>query len=123
MSRHLGLKTRVKRRVKRLGRRKPLPTIIMAIHPAENPGEPIGYEGAGVRIERADLEPLEALRKRAAREIPSRFIRALYGPSVGILEPIEPAKPAPVNTWPTFDRSQPEAWQGWRAFAEERIGT
>lgn len=118
MKLNLTLQRRVAAVEKRNRHRKPLPKIITAIHSAENPGEAIGYEGGGARVMRAPNEGLEALRQRAAREIPSRFIRALYGPSVGILEPVLIATPAPVPAVPQFDRLQPEAWRGWRAFSE-----
>lgn len=121
MSRHLGLRTRVKRRLKRLGNRKPLPVIITGIYPEEQPGEAIGYEGAGVTVLAEPGEALETLRKRAAGEIPSRFIRTLYAPFPGAVEPVAAPIPAPAPAMPTFDRSTPEAWRGWRAFAEEGL--
>lgn len=121
MARHVTLHNRVKRELKRLKRRRKLPTIFMAIHDSEGCGEPIGYEGAGVTVLAEPGEALETLRKRAAGEIPSRFIRTLYGPLPGKTDAIAVATPAPAPAMPTFDRSTPEAWRGWRAFAEEGL--
>ena len=121
MPRHVTLQNRVKRELKRLRRRRKLPTIFMAIHDSEGCGQPIGYEGAGVTVIRAAGEALEGLKARAARQIPSRFIRTLYAPFPGTVEPFPIATPAPAPAMPTFDRSNPEAWRGWRAFAEEGL--
>jgi len=66
MSRHLGLKSHVKRRLKRLGNRKPLPTIISGIYDHSG-AEVIGLQGNGVAVMRAGLqETLGHLQARAA---------------------------------------------------------
>lgn len=121
MPRHATLHNRVKREIKRLRRRRKFPTVFAEVHEDEGLSEPIGYQGAGVTVMRAAGEALDAFRLRAAGEIPFRFAAALYAPLPGEIEPVPVAPPAPVPAMPTFDRSAPEAWRGWRAFAEEGL--
>lgn len=80
MSRHLGLRARVKRVEKRLGRRKPLPTIITGIYPEEQPGPIVSFEGNGGQ--RAELKPGETLPElqRRALALPGRMLRTCYRP-------------------------------------------
>lgn len=104
MSRHLGLRTRVKRRLKRLGNRKHLPTIVTGVY--DNPGaEVIGLEGNGVAVIRAgQQESLGALASRCATLTGARVLKSLYAPSLPKIEPVAPApaRPAeasPVDPW------------------------
>lgn len=104
MSRHLGLRTRVKRRLKRLGNRKPLPTIITGIYPEEQPGEVIGMEGLGVAVMRAAGEPTAALAARAAALTGARVLKTLYAAPLPKFEPVpapapRPAEAVPVDPW------------------------
>ena len=78
--RYTGLRTRVKRLEKRLGNRKPLPTIVMGIY--DNPGaEVIGLEGDnGQRVRLKPGETLAELQRRAVATLPGRFLRIAYAP-------------------------------------------
>lgn len=103
MSRHLGLRTRVKRRLKRLGNRKPLPVIITGIY--DNPGaEVIGLQGNGVAVMRAGpQEPLGTLASRCATLTGACILKTLYAaPAVKIERVAAPAPPpeaVPVDPW------------------------
>ncbi len=103
MSRHLGLRTRVKRRLKRLGNRKPLPTIVMGIY--DNSGaEVIGLQGNGVAVMRAGpQEPLGTLASRCATLTGARVLKTLYARSLPKIEPVAAPAPAPeavpVDPW------------------------
>lgn len=101
--RHLGLRTRVKRLEKRLGRRKPLPTIVTGIYPEEMPGEVIGVQGLGVAVMRAAGEPLGELQARAATLTGARILKTLYAPpavkSEPVAAPVRPSEAAPADPW------------------------
>lgn len=101
--RHLGLRTRVKRLEKRLGRRKPLPAIITGIYPEEMPGEVIGIEGLGVAVMRAAGEPLGQLQARAATLTGARILKTLYAAPAASAAPAPAPAPvpeaAPVDPW------------------------
>lgn len=101
--RHTGLRTRVKRLEKRLGRRKPLPTIVTGIYPEEQPGEVIGMEGAGIAVMRAAGEPLGQLQARAATLTGARFLKTLYAAPAVKIEPFAASAPppeaVPVDPW------------------------
>lgn len=103
MSRHLGLRTRVNRRLKRLGNRKPLPTIVTGIYSEEQPGEVIGMEGAGIAVMRAAGEPLGQLQARAATLTGARILKTLYAPPAVKIEPTPDPAPVPsavpVDPW------------------------
>ena len=122
MSRHLGLTTRVKRLEKRLGRRKPLPTIIMGIYPEEQGGPILGIEGEGELLRLKAGQSLAELRRIAAATLPGRFLRIAYGPArttpEGASEP-SPV-PGPMNApsgpaWPSMG----DPGVGARATAEQ----
>ena len=105
---NVTLRRRVERAEKRNLHRKPLPTIIAAIHEAEMPGDVIGLEGNAVTVMRADLEPLDAFQARAATLIPSRFLKALYAaPSAARSDETAPdaitsAKAPEAAPWPVL---------------------
>ena len=101
--RHTGLRTRVKRLEKRLGRRKPLPTIVTGIYPEEQPGEVIGIEGLGVTVMRAAGEPIGQLHARAATLTGARILKTLYAAPAVKIEPVPTPAPVPsavpVDPW------------------------
>lgn len=101
--RYSGLRTRVKRAEKRLGRHKPLPTIVTRVYPEEQPGEVIGMEGAGIAVMRGAGEPLGQLQVRAATLTGARILRTLYAAPAVKSEPVRaPAPPpeaVPVDAW------------------------
>lgn len=101
--RHTGLRTRVKRLEKRLGRRKPLPTIVTGIYAEEMPGEVIGLEGLGVAVMRAVGEPLGQLQARAATLTGARILKTLYAAPAVKIEPVPAPAPVPsavpVDPW------------------------
>lgn len=79
MSRHLGLRTRVKRAEKRNRHRKPAPTIITGVYGEEQPGPVVGIEGDnGQRLKLKPGETLPELQARALA-LPGRFLRLCYG--------------------------------------------
>lgn len=105
MNRHSGLLNRLRRLEARRKTRRAMPVIIMGIYSEEQPGPVIGIEGGGVRVRRKEGEPIEALRARAAAEIPARFATMLYGAPTARQSAVPapaatPApQPAPVNPW------------------------
>ena len=93
--RHTGLRTRVKRLEKRLGRRRPLSTIITGIYPEEQPGPIIGIAGDGKRVRLKAGETLRELKARAVAELPGRFLQVLYAATAASERASEPS-PAPT---------------------------
>jgi hypothetical protein len=105
MTRHLGLRTRVKRAEKRQRHRKPKLAIIAAIHPDEQPGPIVGFECNGKRVDLKPGETLPELQRRALATLPGRMLRTLYADSPRIDEaaPVasKPPKAPIANPWPS----------------------
>lgn len=103
MARRAGLRARLARLEKRLGRRKPMPTIVTGIYDTSG-AEVIGLEGNGVAVMRAGpLESPGALASRCATLTGARVLKTLYAPSLPKSEPVAAPAPvpeaAPVDPW------------------------
>ena len=55
-----------------------LPRVIFAVHPAECPGEVIGFEAGNVRFDRRAHETVSQCRERALAGHPAMFLVTLY---------------------------------------------
>lgn len=120
MSRHLGLRTRIKR-LERQGRsRRPRRAVIYARYD-EAEDSMVGLAAiSGAATSRLWGEALPALCERARAGLGARQVLiARYPAPAPVIAPVAaPGEPVPPSA-PAFDPKRPDAWRDYRAFAEQ----
>lgn len=114
MSRHLGLRTRIRRLEKRRSSRRPRPAIVFAIE-GESLNRVVALGGWGTEpVSRLWGEDLASLAQRARTAVGApRVLLASYPAPAPVIASVA-APPAPeAPPAPKFDRAA-ASWQDWR---------
>lgn len=120
MSRHLGLRTRVRRLERQSRSRRPRQAVVYTRY--DEPEDRIVALGAisGAATSRLWGEALPALCGRARAGLGARQVLiAGYPAPAPVIAPVAaPGEPVPAPP-PAFDPKRPDAWRDYRAFAEQ----